>query len=307
VRLGWALFGLWLVFSVAFLCVRVLHLPRPAPPSQESREFVVDYYDPDESLAELYASDLWSLVRHGSIGQSFRSDQDSGSIAVDAMSATAAVVIPGLILALLLALMLAVPWSRAGSRGRYLWRLPGYIAIGLLPLWLAVLLSKHIAFDLGWFPLAGYCDFFDPPAGQCGGGVDWVKSLVLPWFVFGAFFAAIYARVVRAALRDVRAAGKEDRQRRGRRSRFDLARFLGRDVGFAIGAAAFVETAFTIPGLGNGVLVGVRSFDPYVVETFLVYAGLLGIGMHFLADVVVGALDSELRRDWPFARLPGRA
>lgn len=302
-RLGWALLGLWLVFTVAFLCVRVIQLPRPAPASQESRQFVIDYYDPDESLAELYVSDLWDLVRHGSIGQSFRSGLDSRSIALDAAPATAAVVGPGLTLALLLALALAVPWSRAGPRGRYLWRLPGYVAIGLLPFWLSVLLSKHVALDLGWLPPAGYCEFFDPPAGQCGGGVEWAKSLVLPWFVVALFFAAIYARVVRAALRDMRGARTEERQRQIRRSRLDLARFLGRDLGFAIGAAAFVESAFSIPGLGSGVVVGVRSFEPYVVETLLVYAGLIGIGVHFVVDVVVGALDSELRATWPLVTI----
>ena len=289
------------MFSVAFLCVRVLHLPRPIPGSQESREFVTGYYDPDEPLVALYADDLWSLVRHGSIGQSFRSGQGSGSMAVESVPATAALVVPGLILALVLALVLAIPWSRAGSRGRYLWRFPGYVAIGLLPLWLAVLLTKYVGFDLGWFPVTGYCDFFNPPADQCGGAVDWARSLVLPWFVFGLFFAAIYARVARAALRDVRAA--EDRQRQTRRSRLDFARFLGRDVGFAIGAAAFVETAFAIPGLGRGVVVGVSSFEPYVVETFLVYAGLLGIGVHFLVDAIVGALDSELRVKWPLVTI----
>jgi peptide/nickel transport system permease protein len=298
VRLGWALLAFWLVFTIAFVSIRVLHLPRPTP--FQSDPELESYYHPEESVLELYWDDLWRFLTEGSFGSSLRSGQDARTIAFDALPATFALLVPGLALAVLLALALAVPWSRARSGARWRWRVPGYIAIGLAPFWLALLLSKHVGSDLGWFPVTGYCDFFDPSEVGCGGAVDWTRSLVLPWVTFALFFAAIYSRIIRAVLRDLRAAENADR----RRSRLALVRVLGRDLGFVLGAAALVETSFGIPGVGRTVVVGVNSFEPYVVETVLVYAGLVGIGVHLLVDAVVGALDSELRAKWPLVTIP---
>jgi peptide/nickel transport system permease protein len=297
VRLGWALLGFWLVFTLAFLSIRVLKLPRPTPFQRDPE--LQSYYDPEESALELYWNDLRSFLTEGSFGNAIRSGQDARTIALDALPATGALVFPGVALAALLALVLAIPWSRARSGVRYRWRLPGYVAIGLLPIWLAILLSKHIGFDLGWLPITGYCDFFKPHEGGCGGAVDWTKSLVLPWITFALFFAAIYSRIIRALLKDLRAENAEPRRRK-----LFHARALGRDLGFALGAAAFVEVAFGIPGIGRGVALAVRSFEPYVAQTLLVYAGLIGIGVHLLVDLIVGALDEDLRVNWPFATIP---
>jgi peptide/nickel transport system permease protein len=287
------------VFTVAFLSIRVLQLPRPTP--FQSDPELDKYFHPEESVLELYWNDLWRFLTEGSIGSSLRSGQDARTIAFDALPATLALLVPGLALAVLLALALAVPWSRARSGSRYRWRVPGYVAIGLSPIWLALLLSKHVGSDLGWFPVTGYCDFFDPPQELgCGGAADWTKSLVLPWVTFALFFAAIYSRIIRAVLRDLRAAKDADR----RRSRLVVVRVLGRDLGLVLGAAALVEISFGIPGIGRGVVVGVDAFEPYVVETLLVYAGLVGIGVHFLVDAIVGALDSELRARWPLVTIP---
>jgi peptide/nickel transport system permease protein len=297
IRLGWALLGCWLVFTLAFVSIRVLKLPQPTPFQREPE--LETYYEPEESALELYWDDLWSFLTEGSFGESIRSGQDARTIALDALPATGALVLPGLALALLLALALAIPWSRARSGARYRWRVPGYIAIGLAPFWLALMLSKHVGVDLGWLPITGYCDFFDGQEGGCGGAVDWTKSLVLPWVTFALFFAAIYSRIIRVTLEDLRAENANPR-----RSKLVLVRVLGRDLGFVLGAAVFVESSFGIPGISRGVWIAVRSVDPYVAETLLVWAGLIGIGVHFAVDLIAGALDEDLRAKWPFATIP---
>lgn len=310
VRFGWALFGVVLAFTAAFVSVRVLHLPRPCVVNcnygEPELEFLRGYYDPDESVPALYATDAWHLVRDGSFGRSFQSGEDAHSAALRAVPATGALVLPGFALAALLALALAVPWSRAPLGHRYVLRVPLYIAIGVPPLWLALLLSKHVGFDLGWLPITGYCDFFGPQQAGCGGAVDWTEHLVLPWVAFGVFFAAIYVRIFRAVLRSARLAAPEDRASQARRARLVIARVLGRDFGFAMGAALIVERLFGIPGLGRGVSSGINSFDPYVVQTLLVYSSVLAIAVHFVVDVIVAALDADLRAEWPVAGMPVR-
>lgn len=258
-----------------------------------------------EPIHERYGHFVWRLVKDQSTGQS-GTGRDSGEIALEAVPATAALVIPGLILGLLVGWAAAVPWSRAGARRRHLWRFPGYIAVGLLPMWLGLWLSYGVAFKWGWLPTGGYCDFFDPLGQQCGGGgVAWAEHLVLPWIVFALFFGAIYARVLRVVLTDVKVPAEEDRRRLARRARLVVARLTGRDVGFAIGAAALVEVTFGVPGLGRYVVAGSES-DLRVAEAAVLYAAFVAIAVHFLVDVAVGALDSDLRAEWPVAGMPAR-
>lgn len=184
VRLGWSAIALLLAFTAAFVSLRVLHLPRPCQVNcgygEDDLDFLANYYHPDKSVIALYVSDLWHLLRDGSFGRSFQSGQDARSIAFESVPATGALVLPGLALALLLGFALAVPWSRAGPGHRYLWRLPVYLVVGLVPFWVGLLLSKYIGYDLGWLPITGYCDFFDPAQPGCGGAVDWTKHLILP-------------------------------------------------------------------------------------------------------------------------------
>jgi peptide/nickel transport system permease protein len=162
-----------------------------------------------------------------------------------------------------------------------------------------------VGFKAGWLPITGYCDFFDPPSGSgCGGAVDWTEHLVLPWITLGLFFAAIYTRVLRAWFRDLSAASAEDRPRLARRARGAMARLVARDFGFAIGVAVLVEGAFTIPGLGRTLVVSLERFDFRVAEAALLYAAFLAIGVHLLVDVIVGAVDKDLRAEWPVAGMP---
>ena len=48
------------------------------------------------------------------------------------------------------------------------------IGISAHPVWIGLILSYFISFKLGWTPIGGYCDFFNPAerasaAGRCNG------------------------------------------------------------------------------------------------------------------------------------------
>lgn len=177
----------------------------------------------------------------------------------------------------------------------------------MFPVWLGVWLSYFFGFKWDVLPYYVYCDFFNPPKDSCGGAVDWTKSLVLPWITFSLFFAGVYVRIIRAVVIDARAArartpDPEERRRLTRRSALSVARLTGRDAGFAIGAAVLVEAIFGIPGIGQSLMVSIGQYDFPVAETTLLYASLLAIAVHFLVDVIVGALDADLRAEWPVAR-----
>ena len=92
----------------------------------------------------------------------------------------------------------------------------------------------------------------------------WFTSLVLPWFVLAAAFAAFYARMVRGNLievlgedyvRTARAKGLSERRvvlRHGLRAALTpIVTLAGLDIGILLGGAVLTETVFNIPGVGR--------------------------------------------------------
>jgi peptide/nickel transport system permease protein len=319
VRLAWTLFGLWLAATVVFLMFFVL-LPAPERNfvgGSQARPAAIKWAHKEfhfgTPVQERYAYFLWRLVAHQSPGPSAdRATEegrpiDSGYLAREALPATASLVVAAL------AVALVVSGVAAGALARVRWRrifnLPIYLAFGLSPIIVGFLLSYYVGHRWRLTPVAGYCDFFNPPRDAgCGGPRDWLAHLVLPAITLSLFFAAIYTRVVLAGVLAVRAA-KEPEQRKMLRRRLVLVlgRVVGRDFGFAVGLAIFVEYLFGIPGLGRGVLLSINQQVFIELQAFVLYAAFLAIAVHFVVDVIVGALDADLRAEWPVAGMPRRA
>jgi peptide/nickel transport system permease protein len=301
-RLAWAVFALWLGLTIVFVIffvvpsdpLRLVVGPQAPPDAYERAEKFFEY---DRSYPEQYWAFVERLVRDGSAGRSIATNRDSGKIARRATPVTLSLLGAGLVVWLGLAIpvgLFAAWWNK-----RRIGRVPLYLAIGVAPMVLGLWISFLVGYKLMLLPIAGYCDFFDPRT-DCGGAGDWAKSLVLPGLTLGIFFAAIYARVI---ARVARIPGENLRRRKA----LVMARMLGRDFGYALGAAAMVELIFGLPGLGTTVAYSVFGSDAAVTQAAIIYALVLGIAWHFLVDVVVGALDSDLRAEWPVASVPGRA
>ena len=252
-------------------------------------------YDNVHTLPERYRHFLSLLVRNGSPGVSRVSGQDTGHMARAALPVTASVVAVALGLAIAAALLLAM------IRGPFA-RLPSYVVGGSFATFLvAIGVSYLFGFKLGRAPPSGYCNFFHANA-DCGGARDWLYHLVVPAALLALFPAVVYARIVREGRSLIR--NSKEPERATRRLALPLARVVGRDFGFLIGAAVFVEAAFSLPGIGQMVASGTTAFDRPAVGAALVYAAVLALAVHFVVDLIVAALDSDLRGDWPFAGLP---
>ena len=133
------------------------------------------------------------------------------------------------------------------------------VAISAPVYWLGLVALYLFANDIG----------VPDPAGQRrlpgrDGFLAKFPTLLLPWIVLAAAFAAIYARLLRANLievmsedyiRTARAKGLTERRvviRHGVRSAITpVVTLLGLDLGILLGGAILTETVFNIPGVGR--------------------------------------------------------
>ncbi len=134
------------------------------------------------------------------------------------------------------------------------------VAISAPVYWLGLVALYLFASDIGKFPVpffhgaGSYVPFSQDPS-------LWFQSLLLPWFVLAAAFAALYARLLRANLievmsedyiRTARAKGLSERRvvlRHGLRSAITpIVTAAGLDIGILLGGTILIETVFNIPG-----------------------------------------------------------
>ena len=121
------------------------------------------------------------------------------------------------------------------------------IGISAHPVWIGLILSYVVGFKLGWTPITGYCDFFNPTT-DCGGPVQWAWHMILPWITFAILFAALYVRMIRANVmetsnedyvRTARAKGAPEqvviRSHILRNALLPVVTMLGMDIGVALG------------------------------------------------------------------------
>lgn len=269
--------GFLLALTIVFVAFRVVDVgptaaahPRDAPVPERYWEF----------LSDVLSGDLGTSLEGGSVGVRVG----------DAVPVSLSLTVGALTVALLLGRLLAeAPSVR-------LVRVLGYLAIGASVMWVGVWLAYFLGFKLGLTPISGYCYALDGPPGASspdepgctGEPLRWAYHLLLPWLTLSLPFAAVYARVIRSVRQ-----GEEARRRRA----LQVAKLVGRDFGFALGAAALVEAVFGLPGLGELAFqaIPLGLADPPLLEGVVIVATALALAVQLAVDLACGWLEPELR------------
>src|SRR5881296_3767064 len=123
----------------------------------------------DRPVYVQYSRFLWKLVAHHNLGKSYFNRQSVNQTVVNAAPVTASLVLGGAVLWMLVALPIGVlsalrPKSLLDRTSMV------FVLIGISahPVWIGLILAYVVGFKLGWTPITGYCDFFNP-ATDCGG------------------------------------------------------------------------------------------------------------------------------------------
>jgi peptide/nickel transport system permease protein len=167
--------------------------------------------------------------------------------------------------------------------------------------WFGILLIYIFGYKLGWFPLWGWVnpldDFWDS-----------TRHLVMPIASVALGGIAGMARLVRSCMLEVmRADYVRTAWAKGLRERVIVMRHqiknamipvvtaLGGTLGGILGGSVFIETVFSIPGMGRLMTTAIFDYDYQIVQASALIFGAIVIFSNLIVDIAWGWLDPRIR------------
>jgi peptide/nickel transport system permease protein len=168
---------------------------------------------------------------------------------------------------------------------------------------LGLVLIYVFAVGLGWFPVGGYV-----PLTQ--NLLEGLRRLVMPCFTLGVIWAALVARMTRAAMLDVletdyirtaRAKGLAERsviwRHALRVALIPVTTVIGFVVLLIVSGAFITEIVFSLPGMGNLVVNSVLKRDYPVVQGAMLFITTGTLLINLLIDLLYAYLDPRIKYD----------
>jgi peptide/nickel transport system permease protein len=309
---------LWVVallFLVSFLTFVIFYLFPSADPAQlragrlpnpQLIEQIRHQLGLDKPWYSQYFDYMKQLVLHQDFGHSYQNNIDVKTQIFDRLPATASLAIGAAVIWLVIGI--TVGTISAIKRGSFLDRLTmggALVAISAPVYWLGLISLYLFADDIGRFkifPGAGsYVPISEDPA-------KWFGSLIMPWFVLAAAFAAFYARLLRSSLvetmsldyiRTARAKGLPERTvvvRHGLRSAITpIVTAAGLDIGILLGGAILTETVFNVPGIGRLAYDSIQNSDLPMIQGTVLLGAFFIIFANLIVDILYAFIDPRVR------------
>ena len=310
-RLLWTVVTLVVISVVAYVLFRVLPSGDPVraragkAPTQERLDAIRESLGLDNPWYQQLGDFLWNAA-HFDFGRSYISDAELRPLLLDALGATAWLVVGAVVVWLTAAAIVGtVSALRRGSLPDRVAMGGALVAISAPVYWLGLVALYLLASDIGQFKVF-------PGAGSYASAdnvFDRAWAMVLPWFVLAAAFSAVYARLLRSSLlesmqedyiRTARAKGLSERRvifRHASRSAITpLVTALGVDVGLLIGGNAILtESVFNIPGLGRLSYDAIQRGDVATIQATVLFLAFFVCISALIVDLLYALIDPRVK------------
>jgi peptide/nickel transport system permease protein len=238
---------------------------------------------------------------HGSLGFSLENGQSVSSILASRVAVTAWLVVLTVIISVTVGVSLGVysaTHRRVAGRAVDVISSTGFALPHFL---LSVIVILIFAVGLGWLPSGGYVSFATSP-------VSWARSLILPVGVLSLHGIGVIAKTTRDSMREtltrpfirtLRSCGVGERSIIWKHALRGASNPILSVVGLifitTLGGTVFVESVFTLPGLGNLALTAVLNHEVYEIEGIALYFTIIVVVVNLLIDIAYGILNPRER------------
>lgn len=246
-------------------------------------------------------------VATGDLGYSYRQQRPVWDLIAERLPAT--LILTGAAFILALAAGIGLGTLAAMNVGR--WSDSAITVLALVSyatpiFWVGLMLILLFSVQLGWLPAFGYETI---GAGYTGWDrvTDIAAHMVLPVLTLGLFYMAVYARLTRASILEVRdmdfvktARAKGLGETRIvlkhvlRNAILPVITFAGIQAGHLVGGSILIETVFAWPGIGRLAFDAVLQRDYQVLLGIFFVTSVLVIVFNILTDLVYSLVDPRI-------------
>jgi peptide/nickel transport system permease protein len=311
-RVLWVFVLLFLVSLLTFVIFYLFPSADPAAlragrqPNPQLIEQIRHQLGLDKPWYSQYFDYMKQLVLHFDFGYSYQNNISVKQQIFDRLPATMSLAIGAAVIWLVIGI--AVGTISAVKRGSLLDRMSmgaALVAISAPVYWLGLISLYLFANDIGKFKLFPGAGSYRPISEDPGA---WFGSLIMPWFVLAAAFAAFYARLLRSNLsetmsldyiRTARAKGLPERTvvlRHGLRSAITpIVTAAGLDIGILLGGAILTESVFNIPGIGRLAYDSIQNSDLPMIQGTVLLGAFFIIFANLVVDILYAVIDPRVR------------
>jgi peptide/nickel transport system permease protein len=244
----------------------------------------------DRPVTSQYLLYLWRAT-HGNLGYSYKNIAQRAPVTAWLIAAGT---VFSLVIAVPMALLAAVRRDRLADHAV---RTAAALGIGMPLFWVGIMLITLVALPTGWFPVGG---FGTTLAGH-------LRSIVLPGLTLGIAMAPPMIRGLRASVVGVLSSdyvsfaralgtGGPRLQRRFvlRNALPPMVNLLAVQSGYFLFGAVVLETAFGLPGMGQGMVLAAVDRDLPLVQGYTLVFAVAVVAVYLAADIVNVLLDPRV-------------
>lgn len=267
-----------------------------------------EQYGLDQPLPQQFLSYCLALLQ-GDLGTSFQYKVPVVDVLADRLVNSAVLVVPAVLLAVAIGVALGAFAATSSRRFDEGVRTSAFVIKASPIFWVSTLALTLFGLTLGWVPSLG---MFSP--GEGGDGLtrflslDFLHHLALPLTILVLYYLVEPTLTMRTSMKEVldqefielgRAQGLPRRRivyRHGaRNAALPVVTLAPALVDNIIGGQVIVETVFSWPGMGRGVVEAVNNYDYPMMQGIFLLTAVTVIVVNAVIDIAYAYLDPRVR------------